>query len=116
MFCLVGGHGEGGVEVAGYYGCCEVFSSNLMIVRRGGNQVGRFLEVSSFTASGRKGSIWLPKGQDGRGWRRFVGELSKMVAVLESPSGLLVGAVATLDQKICVPFHFSHNFVELLWL
>jgi hypothetical protein len=64
--------------------------SKLVIVRRGGNQAGRFLEVSSFAAGGRKGSIWLPKGRDGRGWRRFVGELSNMVVVLESPSGSLV--------------------------
>jgi hypothetical protein len=73
--------------------------SKLVIVRRGGNQAGRFLEVSSFAVGGRKGSIWLPEGRDGRGWRRFAGELSKMVAVLESPSGSLVGAVATSDRK-----------------
>jgi hypothetical protein len=90
--------------------------SKLVIVRRGGNQVGRFLEVSSFAVGGQKGSIWLLEGRDGRGWRRFAGELSKMVVVLESPSGSLVGAVATSDRKICVPFHFSLNFVELLWL
>jgi hypothetical protein len=73
--------------------------SKLVIVRRGGNQAGRFLEVSSFAVGGRKGSIWLPEGRDGRGWRRFAGELSKMVAALESPSGSLVGAVATSDRK-----------------
>jgi len=62
--------------------------SKLVIVRKGGNQAGRFLEVSSFAVGGRKGSIWLPEGRDGRGWRRVAGELSRMVAVLESPSGL----------------------------
>jgi len=43
--------------------------SKVPIVRRDGNQVGRFLEMASFTVGGRKGFIWLPEGREGRGWR-----------------------------------------------
>jgi hypothetical protein len=58
------------------------YNLKLLIVRRGGNQAGRFLEVASFAIGGRKGFICLPEGQDGRGWRWVVGELSKLVAFL----------------------------------
>jgi len=43
--------------------------SKVLIVRRGRNQVERFLEVASFAIGGWKGFIWLPEGREGRGWR-----------------------------------------------
>jgi hypothetical protein len=70
----------------------------VLIVRRGGNQAGRFLEVASFAVGGRKGFIWLPGGQEGLGWRQVAGELSKMV-FLESASGSMVVAVGSSDGK-----------------
>jgi hypothetical protein len=33
-----------------------------LMVRRGGNKAGRFLEVSVYEEGGRKGIIWIPKG------------------------------------------------------
>jgi hypothetical protein len=45
------------------------------MVHGGGNEAGRFLEVSVLTEGGRKGVISLPEGRFGRGWRRFAGEL-----------------------------------------
>jgi hypothetical protein len=41
--------------------------SKVLIVLRGGNQVGRFLEVASSAVGGQKGFIWLPKGREGWG-------------------------------------------------
>jgi hypothetical protein len=46
-----------------------------LMVHGGENKSGRFLEVAVFAEGGRKGGIWLPKGRDGRGWRRFAAEL-----------------------------------------
>jgi hypothetical protein len=36
--------------------------SKVLIVRRGGNQVGRFLEVAFSAVGGQKGFIWPSKG------------------------------------------------------
>jgi hypothetical protein len=32
-----------------------------------------------FAEGGRKGGVWIPEGRDGRGWRRFAGELQRFV-------------------------------------
>jgi hypothetical protein len=32
-----------------------------------------------FAEGGRKGGLWLPEGRDGLGWRRFAGELHRLV-------------------------------------
>jgi hypothetical protein len=50
-----------------------------MMVHRGANKAGRFLEVSFLAVGGRKGVIWLPEGRCGRGWRRFAGELRRLL-------------------------------------
>jgi hypothetical protein len=38
-----------------------------LMVHGGYNKAGRFLEVAVFAEGGRKGSLWLPGGRDGRG-------------------------------------------------
>jgi hypothetical protein len=73
--------------------------SKVLIVRKGGKQVGRFLKVASFAIGGRKWSIWLPEARDGQGWRRVAGELSKMVVFLESTTGSIGGVVVSSDGK-----------------
>jgi hypothetical protein len=50
-----------------------------LMVHGGANKAGRFLEVAVFAEGGRKGGIWIPEGRDGRGWRRFAGELRRFV-------------------------------------
>jgi hypothetical protein len=50
-----------------------------MMVHGGANKSGRFLEVSFLAVGGRKGVIWLPEGRFGRGWRRFAGELRRLL-------------------------------------
>jgi hypothetical protein len=50
-----------------------------MMVHGGGNKAGRFLEVSFLAVGGRKGVIWLPEGRFGNGWRRFAGELRRLL-------------------------------------
>jgi hypothetical protein len=67
-------------------------ASTVVIVKRGGNRAGCFLEVASQAVGCRRGFILLPEGREGRwGWSRFSGELSKVMAFLEamrgSPSG-----------------------------
>ena len=54
-----------------------------LMVHGGANKAGRFLEVAVFAEGGQKGVLWLPEGRDGRGWRRFAGELRHFLA----PSG-----------------------------
>jgi hypothetical protein len=39
----------------------------VLIVRRGGNRAGRFLELAVFAKGGRKWFILLPEGREGRG-------------------------------------------------
>jgi hypothetical protein len=51
-----------------------------LMVHGGANKAGRFLEVAVFAEGGRKGGVWIPEGRDGRGWRRFAGELRLMLA------------------------------------
>jgi hypothetical protein len=52
--------------------------SKVLIVRRGGNAAGRFLEVAVFAAGGRRGVIFIPEGNNGRGWSRFGSEVGKV--------------------------------------
>jgi hypothetical protein len=71
--------------------------SKVLIVRRGGNTAGRFLEVAVYGAGGLRGNIFIPKGRDGRGWRSFVLELGKISAFLKVP--LRVVRPATVREK-----------------
>jgi hypothetical protein len=58
-----------------------------MMVHGGGNKAGRFLEVSFLTVGGRKGVIWLPEGRFGNGWRRFAGELRRLLEAQRLAAG-----------------------------
>lgn len=84
MFCLVGGYSGGGVEVSREGGFCQVFPGGwkVLSVHGGSNKAARFFEVAVYVEGGRKWMIWLLEGREGRGWRRVVGELSKLVAFL----------------------------------
>jgi hypothetical protein len=84
--------------------------SKVLIVRRGGNQADRFPEVASFAVGGQKWFIWLLEGREGRGWRRVVGELSKMVAFLESLSGSMVVAEGSSEGKELQNSSVGHSF------
>jgi len=79
----------------------------VLIVRKGGNQAGRFLVVVSFVVSGQKGFIWLPEGREGRGCRRVAGELSKMVAFLEPTSGSMVVVEGSSEEFLRWAFFWS---------
>jgi len=70
--------------------------SKVLIVRRGGNAAGRFLEVAVYGAGSRRGIIFIPEGRDGRGWRSFVLELGKISAFLKVPLRLGVVRPATV--------------------
>ena len=50
-----------------------------LMVHWGYNKAGTFLEVAVFAEGGRKGGLWLPKGEDGWGWRRFADELRILI-------------------------------------
>jgi hypothetical protein len=58
-----------------------------MMVHGGGNKAGRFLEVSFLVVGGRKGVIWLPEGRFGNGWRRFAGELRRLLEAQRLATG-----------------------------
>lgn len=82
----------------------------MLIVRRGGNQAGRFLEVASFAVGARKGFIWLYEGREGQGWRQVAGELSKMVVFLESTFGSMVVAEGSSEGKELQNSSGGHSF------
>ena len=46
------------------------------------NKARRFLEVAVFAEGGRKGGLWVLKGHDGKGWRRFARELRVLLATV----------------------------------
>jgi hypothetical protein len=73
--------------------------SKVVIVRRGGNAAGRFLEVAVYGAGGWRGIIFIPEGRDGRGWRSFVLELGKVNAFLKVSIRLGVDHSATVLEK-----------------
>ena len=41
----------------------------VLMVHRGVNKAGGFLELSVYAEGGRRGVLRLPKGYNGRGWR-----------------------------------------------
>jgi hypothetical protein len=59
-----------------------------MMVHKGGNKAGRFLEVPFLAEGGRKGVIWFSEGRFERGWRQFAGELH----LLLEAQGLVAGS------------------------
>jgi hypothetical protein len=61
--------------------------SKILIARRGGNQVGCFLETTSFRLGGRKGFIVIPEGRRGWGWLKFSDELRKARDYLFAKAG-----------------------------
>jgi hypothetical protein len=73
--------------------------SKVLIVRRGANAAGRFLEVAVYGVGGRRGIIFIPEGRDGRSWRSFVLELDKISAFLKVPLRFGVGRPATVLEK-----------------
>jgi hypothetical protein len=73
--------------------------SKVLLVRRGGNAAGRFLEVAVYGVGGRRGIIFIPEGRDGRGWRSFVLELDKISAFLKVPLTFGVGRPTTVLEK-----------------
>jgi hypothetical protein len=68
-----------------------------LMVHGGGNKADRYLEVAAFAEGGRKKVIWLPKGREGWGWYRVVGELRKMLTFLASKTCSLVFEASTTE-------------------
>jgi len=81
MHCLATFDGGRGVEKSWDRGFRQI------IVRRGENRPGRFLEVVVYAVGGWRRLILFPKGRDGRGWSRVCEELSKALAFLEATDG-----------------------------
>jgi hypothetical protein len=73
----------------------------VLIVRRGGNVAGRFLEVAVYAVGGRRGFICIPEGYEGRGWSKFVLELGKVKDFLNVPYGHGTVRLASVPERIC---------------
>lgn len=71
----------------------------VLMLRRGDNKAGRFLEVTMFAEGGRKGCIWLPEGCAGWGWRCIVDELRKFVDSLDAMFGLPAFEEGSLAER-----------------
>jgi len=74
--------------------------SKVLIVRRGGNADGRFLEVAAYAVGGRRGIIYFPEGYEGRGWRKVVIELGKVRDFLKIPDGYGMLCSASNPEKL----------------
>jgi hypothetical protein len=74
-------------------------SSKVLIVRRGGNKVGCYLEATTFGLGGRKGSIVIPEGRGGWGWLKFSDELRKVVDFFSVSVGGGLGSSSSSEKK-----------------
>jgi hypothetical protein len=97
----------------------------VLIARRGGNQVGLFLEATAFGMGGQKGFIWIPKGRGGWGRHKFFSELRKAAVYLSTKVGCRFGSSLALVKKDrkeeevrsgLPPFWKGPSFVEVLRL
>jgi hypothetical protein len=87
----------------------------VLMVRGGGNKVGRYLEVGAFAEEGHKAVIWLPEGYQGWGWSRVVAELQQMLEFLEAKDRLLMPMVSTPEGIQKGMEHLSGpSFAEVL--
>jgi hypothetical protein len=74
--------------------------SKALLVRRGGNRDGRFLELAVYAEGGRKGLILLPEGREGRGWRCVAGELGRVLTFCKAKtSSLASGFPSPVGKK-----------------
>jgi hypothetical protein len=73
--------------------------SKVLIARRGGNKVGRFLEATTFGLGGLKGSIVIPEGRGGWGWLKFSDELRNVVYFFSASVGGGPGSSSTSEKK-----------------
>jgi hypothetical protein len=67
----------------------------VLMVRKGSNKAGRFLEVAVFVEVGWKGIIWLLEGRGGWGWRCFVNELWHLLGLIVVKDRLVVSGVSS---------------------
>jgi hypothetical protein len=74
--------------------------SKVLIVRRGGNVTGRFLEVVVYAVGGRRWIIYFPEGYERRGWRKVVLELGKVGDFLKFPDGHGMSRLASTPEKL----------------
>jgi hypothetical protein len=79
-------------DVLGFPGESEFVKSfregaKILIVRRGGNKAGQFLEASVFGLGGRRGFLLILEGRGGCGWRKFFGEIRKASDFLSNSVG-----------------------------
>lgn len=73
--------------------------SKVIIVRRGGNVAGRFIEVAAYDLGGLRGIIYIPEGRNGWGWRRFLAELGKVRDFLIESAGKDMARLGHLPAK-----------------
>jgi hypothetical protein len=71
----------------------------LMVHGRGGKQGRQILGGGHYAEGGRKGIIWLPEGKNGWGWRRFVGELRRMMEFQGGKIGPIMSEFPSLPGK-----------------
>jgi len=73
--------------------------SKVIIVRRGGNAAGRFIEVAAYALGGLRGIIYIPEGWNGWGWSRFLAELGKVRDFLIESAGKDMVRLGPLPTK-----------------
>ena len=64
-----------------------------LMVHKGCNRAGRFLEATIFAEGGQRRGIWFPEGREGWCWQHNVGELQKFLGFLATEERPMVSSV-----------------------
>jgi hypothetical protein len=76
----------------------------VLMVHKGSNKVGWFLEAAIFVEGGQKDIIWLPEGRGGWGWRCFIGEQRH-----------LLGPIVSKDRPVVFGGTFGGGGISSTW-
>jgi hypothetical protein len=72
----------------------------VIIIWRGGNSFGWFLEVAVYVVGARRGLILIPEGWEGWGWSRFAAKLGKVSTFVDALVGVRPGMSSPVDKKL----------------
>jgi hypothetical protein len=73
--------------------------TKVLIVCRGGNKDGRFLEAGTYWLGGQRGILLITKGCGGWGWHKFFGELRKAKDFFFATMGCRSGSSFSAEKK-----------------
>jgi len=85
--------------------------TKVLIVRRGGNKDGRFLEVAAYGMGGRRGFLLILDGRGWWGWHKFASELRKAKDFLFATIGCGFGSSSLAEKRAGNGFELHGTFI-----